>query len=293
MTTKKKASSKATSADAAAQNPSTAKTPTTTAATTSPAKNDANQLLLKSNLKQLRLPTMKAEFEQLAREAAQSNQTFEQYLLRLTELEVSARASNTLNSRIKQAQFPVQKDLDSYDFSALPSVNKQKVLELARGDWITQHANVCLLGQPGTGKTHLSIALGLAACREGVRTKFFTAASLVNQLEEAQKKFGLDQLLKRLDKIDLLIVDELGYLSFSRSGAELLFQVFADRYERRSLLITSNLSFSDWDQVFQGERMTAALLDRLTHHCHIFEMNGESFRFKESMKEKKKPGTKA
>jgi DNA replication protein DnaC len=289
MTTKKKTSSKATSADAAAQNPSTAKTPTTTAATKTPAKNDANHLLLKSNLKQLRLPTMKAEFEQLAREAAQSNQTFEQYLLRLTELEVSARASNTLNSRIKQAQFPVHKDLDTYDFSALPSLNKQKVLELARGDWITQHANVCLLGQPGTGKTHLSIALGLAACREGVRTKFFTAAALVNQLEEAQKKFGLDQLLKRLDKIDLLIVDELGYLSFSRSGAELLFQVFADRYERRSLLINSNLSFSDWDQIFQGERMTAALLDRLTHHCHIFEMNGESFRFKESMKEKKKP----
>jgi DNA replication protein DnaC len=290
MTTKKKTSSEATSANAAAQNPSAAKPPTTTTAVaTTPAKNDANHLLLKSNLKQLRLPTMKAEFEQLAREAAQSNQTFEQYLLRLTELEVSARASNTLNSRIKQAQFPVHKDLDTYDFSALPSLNKQKVLELARGDWITQHANVCLLGQPGTGKTHLSIALGLAACREGVRTKFFTAAALVNQLEEAQKKFGLDQLLKRLDKIDLLIVDELGYLSFSRSGAELLFQVFADRYERRSLLITSNLSFSDWDQIFQGERMTAALLDRLTHHCHIFEMNGESFRFKESMKEKKKP----
>ena len=233
---------------------------------------------------------MKAEFEQLAREAAQSNQTFEQYLLRLTELEVSARATNTLNSRIRQAQFPVHKDLDTYDFSALPSINKQKVLELARGEWISQHANVCLIGQPGTGKTHLSIALGLAACREGVRTKFFTAAALVNQLEEAQKKFGLDQFLKRLDKIDLLIVDELGYLSFSRSGAELLFQVFADRYERRSLLITSNLSFSDWDPIFQGERMTAALLDRLTHHCHIFEMNGESFRFKESMKEKKKPG---
>ena len=135
--------------------------------------------------------------------------------------------------------------------------------------------------------------MGLAACREGRRTKFFTAASLVNQLEEAQKKFGLDQLLKRLDKIDLLIVDELGYLSFSRSGAELLFQVFADRYERRSLLITSNLSFSDWGQIFQGERMTAALLDRLTHHCHIFEMNGESYRFKESMKDKQPPGKQA
>ena len=284
MTTKKKTSSEAAPAKAATR------TSPTTPTTKSPAKNDANHLLLKSNLKQLRLPTMKAEFEQLAREAAQSNQTFEQYLLRLTELEVSARATNTLNSRIRQAQFPVHKDLDTYDFSALPSINKQKVLELARGEWISQHANVCLIGQPGTGKTHLSIALGLAACREGVRTKFFTAAALVNQLEEAQKKFGLDQFLKRLDKIDLLIVDELGYLSFSRSGAELLFQVFADRYERRSLLITSNLSFSDWDQIFQGERMTAALLDRLTHHCHIFEMNGESFRFKESMKEKKKPG---
>ena len=161
-------------------------------------------------------------------------------------MEVSARASNTLNARIKQAQFPTQKDLENYDFSALPSLNKQKVLELSRGSWIAQHANVCLLGQPGTGKSHLAIALGLAACREGIRTKFFTAASLVNQLEEAQKQFGLDRLLKRLDKIDLLIVDELGYLSFSRSGAELLFQVFADRYERRSLLITSNLSFSDW-----------------------------------------------
>ena len=284
MTTPKKTSSEANAVKAAAQNPSAVKPPATTAATNSPAKSDANHLLLKSNLKQLRLPTMKAEFEQLAREAAQSNQTFEQYLLRLTELEVSARASNTLNQRIKQAQFPVHKDLDTYDFSALPSLSKQKVLELARGDWITQHSNVCLIGQPGTGKTHLSIALGLAACREGRRTKFFTAASLVNQLEEAQKKFGLDQFLKRLDKIDLLIVDELGYLSFSRSGAELLFQVFADRYERRSLLITSNLSFSDWDQIFQGERMTAALLDRLTHHCHIFEMNGESYRFKESMK---------
>jgi DNA replication protein DnaC len=230
---------------------------------------------------------MKVEFEKLAREAIASTQTFEQYLLRLTELEVSARASNAMNSRIKNASFPVEKDLEGYNFSAIPSVSKQKILELARCEWIRQHANVCLLGQPGTGKTHLAISLGLAACREGIRTKFFTAAALVNQLEEAQKQFALDRFQKRLDKIDLLIVDELGYLSFSRSGAELLFQVFADRYERRSLLITSNLAFSDWGQIFQGERMTAALLDRLTHHCDIFEMNGESFRFKESMKEKK------
>ncbi len=251
-------------------------------------KNDPN-LLLQSNLKQLRLPTMNAEFEKLAHEAASSDQTFEQYLLQLTELEVAARSTNALTSRIKQAQFPVEKGLEDYDFAAIKSVNKQKVLELARSEWVRQHTNLCLLGQPGTGKTHLAIALGLAACREGIRTKFFTAAALVNQLETAQQQYGLERLLNRLDKLDLLIVDELGYLSFSRAGAELLFQVFADRYERRSLLITSNLAFSDWGQIFQGERMTAALLDRLTHHCEIFEMNGESYRFKESMKQKKPP----
>ncbi|WP_145223927.1 IS21-like element helper ATPase IstB [Gimesia algae] len=236
---------------------------------------------------------MNAEFEKLAHEAANSNQTFEQYLLQLTELEVAARSTNALTSRIKQAQFPVEKGLEDYDFAAMKSVNKQKVLELARGEWVRQHTNLCLLGQPGTGKTHLAIALGLAACREGIRTKFFTAAALVNQLETAQQQYSLERLLNRLDKLDLLIVDELGYLSFSRAGAELLFQVFADRYERRSLLITSNLAFSDWGQIFQGERMTAALLDRLTHHCEIFEMNGESYRFKESMKQKKPPRKKA
>ena len=118
--------------------------------------------------------------------------------------------------------------------------------------------------------------------------RFFTAAALVNLLEEKQKAYLLDRYLTQLDRTDLLIVDELGYLSFSRGGAELLFQVFADRYERRSLLLTSNLAFSDWGQIFQGERMTAALLDRLTHHCEIFEMNSESFRFRESMKEQKK-----
>ena len=184
----------------------------------------------------------------------------------------------------------MHKDLDSYDFTAMPSVSKPKVLELTRGEWIDQHLNVILVGAPGTGKTHLAISLGLAACRQGRRVRFFTAASLVNALEEAQKRYQLERLLTQLDRTELLICDELGYLSFSRAGAELLFQVFADRYERRSLLLTSNLAFSDWGQVFQGERMTAALLDRLTHRCHIFEMNGESYRFRESMKTKKSKG---
>lgn len=258
----------------------------TTAAT--PSGSDGEMLLLKSNLRQLRLPTIGREFEKLAREASSSNQTFEQYLLRLTELEVAARQSNALQTRIRQASLPVEKDLDSFDFSVIPSLNKQKILELARGEWITKHSNVCLLGQPGTGKTHLAISLAAAACRQGHKVRFFTAAALVNLLEEKQKAYLLDRFLTQLDRTDLLIVDELGYLSFSRGGAELLFQVFADRYERRSLLLTSNLAFSDWGQIFQGERMTAALLDRLTHHCEIFEMNSESFRFRESMKENRK-----
>ncbi|HEV3163999.1 MAG TPA: IS21-like element helper ATPase IstB [Isosphaeraceae bacterium] len=248
---------------------------------------EMNTLLLKANLKQLRLPTIQAEFEALAREAATANEDYRQYLLRLTELEVTARAANVLRARIKQAGFPAIKDFDSYDFTAQPSLPKLKVLELAGGEWIMERSNICLVGNSGTGKTHLAIALGLAACRQGRRVRFFTAAGLVNRLEEAQKQYQLDRFLEQLDRADVLICDELGYLSFSRAGAELLFQVFAERYERKSLLVTSNLPFGDWVQVFQGERMTAALLDRLTHRCHILEMNGESYRFRESMKAKK------
>ncbi len=247
--------------------------------------------MLKANLKQLRLPTILAEFEKLAREAAAASQTFEEYLLRLTELEVAARAANALKARIKNGAFPVEKDFDTFDFSVAGVPPKQKLLELARGEWIEQKFNLCLVGSSGTGKTHLATALGLAACRQGKRVRFFTAAALVNKLEQAQKQYQLDRFLTQLDKTDLLVCDELGYLSFSRIGAELLFQVFADRYERASLLVTSNLPFSEWHQIFQGERMTAALLDRLTHRCHIFEMNGESYRFRESMKAKGKNTT--
>jgi DNA replication protein DnaC len=243
--------------------------------------------LLRANLKQLRLPAMVAEFEKLAREAAAANEGYEQYLLRLTELEVAARASNAVQARIRAAEFPVHKEFDTFDFTAVPHVNKPKVLELARGEWIEQKTNVCLIGSTGTGKTHLAIALGLAACRQGKRVQFVTAADLVMQLEQAQKQYQLEKALRQLDRADLLICDELGYVSFSRAGAELLFQVFTNRYELRSLLLTSNLPFSEWNQVFQGERMTAALLDRLTHRCSIFEMNGESYRFRESMKKKK------
>src|SRR5947209_3421909 len=165
---------------------------------------DNSHLLLRSNLKQLRLPAILAEFDQLAREAAAANENYEQYLLRLTELEVAARASNAVQARIRQAGFPVHKDFDTFDFTAVPALSKPKVLELARGEWIEQHANACFLGSPGTGKTHVAIALGLAACRRGQRVRFFTAQALVTRLEEAQKQYQLDRVLGQRARTALL-----------------------------------------------------------------------------------------
>jgi DNA replication protein DnaC len=243
--------------------------------------------LVKAHLKQLRLPAMARELERLSREAAASNQNYEQFLLRLAESELEARATNALERRIKDAAFPVVKDFDTYDFSVMPSLSKPKLLELALCEWIDQKFNCCFVGATGTGKTHLATALGLAACRRGLRVRFFTAAALVSKLEQAQKQYTLDKFLGQFDRAELLICDELGYVSFSRNGVELLFRLLTDRYERSSVLMTSNLAFADWAQVFQGERMTGALLDRITHRCHIFEMNGESYRFRESMKAKK------
>jgi DNA replication protein DnaC len=248
---------------------------------------DVTTELLKTHFRQLRLPTMGREFETLARDAVATNQTFTQFLLRLTELELAARAANAVVTRIKNAEFPVEKDFDTFDFTALPGLSKPKVLELGRCEWVEQKSNCCLVGSHGTGKTHIAVALGLAACRAGLRVRFFTAAELVSRLEKEQKQYTLDRFLGQLDRAQLLICDELGYVTMSRGGVELLFRVFADRYERGSVLVTSNLPFSEWGQIFQGERMTAALLDRLTHHCAIFEMNGESYRFRESMKSKK------
>jgi DNA replication protein DnaC len=221
--------------------------------------------LLQTHFRQLRLPTMGADCERLARDAAATNPTLVQLLLRLTELELATRAANAVASRIKHAEFPVLTDCDTYDFRVLPGLSQPKILELARCEWIEQKFNCCLVGGPGTGQTHWAVALGQAACRAGLRVRFFTAAELVSQLEKAQKHSTLDRFLDQLERTALLIGAELGYVSLSRGGVELLFRVFADRSERASMLVTSHLPFSEWNQIFQGERRTAALLDRLTH----------------------------
>jgi DNA replication protein DnaC len=190
--------------------------------------------------------------------------------------------------RIKAAGFPVIKSFETFDFKAIPSLNKLLALELARGEYITKRQNVLAVGNSGTGKTHLALALGLAACQKGFKVRFTTAAALVNEMIEARDEKRLLRLQKQIAKLNLLIIDEMGFVPFSKTGAELLFELISQRYERGSVLITSNLPFDEWPDVFGSERLTSALLDRLTHHVHILEMNGDSYRLKQSKTRKDK-----
>ncbi len=204
--------------------------------------------------------------------------------MRLSELELLDRERRATERRIKAAKFPVTKTLDTFDFPALPKLNKKLVLELARCEFIDRRENVLALGNSGTGKTHLALALGMAACQRGYRVRFTTAAALVNELLEARDERRLLRFQKQLAKQDLLIIDELGYVPLSKTGSELLFEVFSQLYEQGSTLVTSNLPCNEWTEILGSERMTGALLDRLTHHVHILEMNGDSFRLKQSKK---------
>ena len=194
------------------------------------------------------------------------------------------REQRATERRIKAAKCPVLKSLETFEFRAIPSVNKSLVLELARSEYLDRRENVLALGNSGTGKTHLALALGLAACQKGARVRFTTAAALVNELLEARDDKHLLRVQKQLAKQDLLIVDELGYVPLSKTGAELLFEGFSRRYEQASTLVTSNLPFNAWTEIFGSERLTGALLDRLTHHVHILELNGESYRLAHSKK---------
>ena len=249
---------------------------------------DAPQVLLAHHLKTLRLPTFLSEHDKLARQCAAEGKDHVQYLLRLCELELIERERRMIERRIKAAKFPATKSLDSFDFKAIPSLNKMLVKELARCEYVTRRENIIALGPSGTGKTHAALGLGLAACQKGMRVRFVTAAALVHELIEAIDERRLQRLQKQLAAQDLLIIDELGFVPLSKTGAELLFEVISQRYERGSIIITSNLPFDEWTETFGTERLTGAILDRLTHHVHILEMNGESFRLRESQKSKTK-----
>ena len=203
-------------------------------------------------------------------------------LIALARLELIDRERRTVERRIRAARFPATKSLDTFEFTAIPSLNKMLVLDLARCGYILRRENVIALGNSGTGKTHVALALGLAACQKGFTVAFTTAAALVNQLMEARDERRLLKLQRDLQATKLLIIDELGYVPLSSTGAELLFEVFSQRYERGSTIVTSNLPFEDWTSVLGSQRLTGALLDRLTHHVSILTMNGDSYRLKQS-----------
>ena len=248
---------------------------------------DAPRILLSHHLKALRLPTFLREHEKLARLCAAEGLDHLEYLSRLTELEMIERTGRMIERRIKLAQFPAIKSLDSFDFKAIPSLNKMQVLELARCEYIDRRENIIALGPSGTGKTHIALGLGLAACQKGLSVGFITASALVHELMEARDEKTLLRLQKKLASYKLLIIDELGFVPLSKTGAELLFEVFSQRYECGSIMVTSNLPFDEWTETFGSDRLTGALLDRLTHHVHILEMNGESYRLNQSKSRQK------
>jgi DNA replication protein DnaC len=247
---------------------------------------EAPQLLLDHHLKTLKLPTFLREYGKVARQCAAEGLDHVQFLARLVELERIDRERRMIERRIKAARFPAVKSIDSFDFKAIPSLNKMRVLELARCEWIERRENVIALGPSGTGKTHIALGLGLAACQKGLAVGFITAAALVHELMEARDERRLLRLQKQLVRHKLLIIDELGFVPLSKTGAELLFETISQRYEQGAILITSNLPFDEWTEIFGSERLTGALLDRLTHHVNILEMNGESYRLSQSRSRK-------
>lgn len=250
-------------------------------------------VLLEHYLKQLKLPSFLREFEKLAAVCGQERADYQTYLLRLAEAESADRERRAAERRVKAARFPVIKTLDSFDFAAQPSINQALVRELVRGEYLDRRENVLFIGNSGTGKTHLATALALAACGQGRSVRFFTATGLVTQLLERREDRELERFHKQLERLELIVLDELGYVPFSKTGAELLFDVVGRAYERTSLMLTTNLPFEEWIEIMGSERLTGALLDRLTHRVHIVEANGPSYRLGEAKRRLKRQAGRA
>jgi len=251
-----------------------------------------SELLLRHYLKRLKLPTILREYGSVATSCTKENCDYVTYLWRLVEREALDREKRASERRVKTARFPVIKTLDTFDFEAQPSLKEKLFLELMVGEYIERHENILIVGNSGTGKTHLASALGFAGCMQGRKVRFFTVKALMTHLIEMTEQRQLERTLRQLERQDVLILDELGYVPFTKTGAELLFEVISRAYERLSVIVTTNLPFESWTEIFGSERMTGALLDRLTHRVHILEANGPSYRLRESKRRLKKRSSK-
>jgi DNA replication protein DnaC len=244
--------------------------------------------IVKDRLRSLKMPHSVSEIDNVLRETEEQGGSYLDFLNALLEIEESGRYLRRIQRLIRQAKFPIAKTIDAFDFSRLPNLNKHQILSFCEGNFLSKKENLIFIGNPGTGKTHLSISIGYELCQRGYKVLFITGNALITSMIESQDEKSLLRFFNRISKLDLIIIDEVGYFPFEKDASELFFQFISEKYELGSLIITSNLPFSKWNEIFYTKRITTAILDRVVHHSNVIEMNGESYRFSESISKKKK-----